>query len=428
MSFRNRQIFLIFILVLIAAGQTSAQRKYNFFYGKVLDQVTNNGIPDVNIYFEGSRKGTISNNKGDFSFYIDTLPMIMVVSHIGYETKKLLLDKTSFSLIVYLQPKIQQLEEIVISGKSNYETVFRDQYLNVIDYEVDTGNIFVLINDLRSARSAVICKDFKGDTVAWNKILTINPKKLFKDCLGNIHVLTGDSAFQVFRDSKRLMLIYPVALKKFNDVLVNCVCSTRDMLFIRKLEKNGQTVSYYKVDRITNQRQILTAIEDSLKTKMLRRNPRDNDLLMQSVQPIGREDFVDWSYVHKILYRPISTALCKIGDFICIFNTVAGTIEFYKIDGSYAFKLQLLIKNIKEGNWSKDIYIDEGKSKVYTTFIQNGYYFLYTVDLNTGELKKVLSIAHLYPEKLQIHDGYVYYLYHEAGSGDNKELFRHSIF
>jgi hypothetical protein len=200
------------------------------------------------------------------------------------------------------------------------------------------------------------------------------------------------------------------------------------MLFIRKFEKNGQTVSYYKVDRKTNQRQMLTAIEDSLKTKMLRRNPHDNDLLMQSVQPAGRDDFVDWSYVHKILYRPISTVLCKIGDFICIFNTVDRTIEFYKMDGSYAFKLLLMIKKIKEGNWSKDIYIDEEKSKVYTTFIQNGYNFLYTVDLNTGELKKVLSIAHLYPEKLQIHDGYVYYLYHEAGSGDNKELFRHSIF
>lgn len=425
---RWEQLIPVFFVILFTVSQASAQRKYNFFYGKVLDQVTNYGIPDVNIYFEGSRKGAISNNKGDFSFYIDTLPLVMVVSHIGYETKRLLLDKTSFSLILYLQPKIQQLEEIVITGKSNYETVFRDQYLNVLDYEVDTGNIFVLINDLRSSRSTVICKNFKGDTVAWNKILTINPKKLFKDCLGNLHILTGDSAFQVYRDLKRLKLIYPVTLKKFNDVLVNCVFSTRDMLFIRKLEENGQTVSYYKIDRKSNQRQMLAAIEDSLKTKMLRRNPHDNDLLMQSRQPLSRDDFVDWSYVHKILYRPISTALCKIGEFICIINTVDRTIEFYKMDGSYAFKLLLMIKKIKEGNWSKDIYIDEEKSKVYTTFLQNGYYFLYTVDLNTGELKKVLSIAHLYPEKLQIHDGYVYYLYHEAGSGDNKELFRHSIF
>lgn len=428
LSDHRKQLILLFLLTFIVSIQTSAQRKYNFFYGKVVDQFTNKEIPDVNIYFEGSVKGASSNNKGDFSFYIDTLPVIMVVSHIGYETKRLLLDKTSFSLTVYLQPKIQQLGEIVISGKSYYETVFRDQYLNVLDYEVDTGNIFILINDLRSSRSEVICKNFKGDTIAWNKIHTINPKKLFKDCLGNLHLLTSDSAYQVFMNLKQLNLIYPVSLKRFNEVLLNCVFSFGDMLFIRKIEGNGQTVSYYKVNRKTNQRQMLTSIEDSLKTKMLRRNPHDNDLLMQPVQPESRNDFVDWSYVHKILYRPISTALCKIGDFICIFNTVDRTIEFYKMDGSYAFKMLLMINKIQDGNWSKNILIDEEKSKVYTTFILNGYYFIYTVDLNTGELRKVLSIAHLWPEKLQIHDGYVYYLYHVAGSGDNKDLFRQSIF
>jgi hypothetical protein len=419
---------IVLFVIFLTAGQAPAQKKYSFFYGKVLDQVTDKGIPDVNIYFEGTRSGTVSNYKGEFSFYIDTLPSMVVISHIGYETKRLFLDKTSFSLIFYLQPKIEQLSEIVISGKNNYETIFRDPYVNVLDYEVDTGTIFLLLNNLKTSGSAIICKNFKGDTIARNKNLTNNPKKLFKDCLGNIHILTGDSAFQTFRDSKRIGLIYPVSIKKFNDILANCVCSTKDILFIRKFEKDGQSVNYYKIDRKTNQKQMLTAIEDSVKTKMLRRNPHDNELMNQPVQPTGRNDFVDWTYVHKILYKPVSSALCKIGDFICIFNTVDRTIEFYKMDGIFAFKLQLMINKIKEGNWSKSIFIDEEKSKVYTTFVQNGYDFLYAIDLNTGELKKVLSIAHLYPEKLEIHDGYVFYLYHEGGSGDNKELFRHSIY
>jgi hypothetical protein len=423
-----QKYLVVLFLIFLTASQASAQRKYNFFYGKVLDQVTSKGIPDANIYFEGYRKGSVSNNKGEFSFYIDTLPLIMVVSHLGYETRKLFLDKTSFSLILYLQPKVEQLREIVISGKTTAETVFHDQYLNVLDYEVDTGNIFVLTDDLRSSKSAIFCKNSTGDTIAWNKDLTIHPKQLFKDCLGNIHILTGDSAFQVFRASRQLLLIYPAGLKKFNEVLGNCVFSTSDMLFIRKFEKTQLAVSYFKVNRKNNQRQMLTVIEDTVKTKLLRNNPHDNALLMQPRQPVSRDDFVDWSYVHKILYRPVSTALCKIGDFICIFNTVEKTIEFYKMDGIYAFKLQLKVNKIKDGSWTKNIYVDEEKSKVYTTFIQNGYYFLYSIDLNTGDLKKVLSITHLYPEKLQIHDGYVYYLFHEGGSGNNKELFRHSVY
>src|ERR1035438_44840 len=105
---------IVLFVIFLTAGQAPAQKKYSFFYGKVLDQVTDKGIPDVNIYFEGTRSGTVSNYKGEFSFYIDTLPSMVVISHIGYETKRLFLDKTSFSLIFYLQPKIEQLSEIVI--------------------------------------------------------------------------------------------------------------------------------------------------------------------------------------------------------------------------------------------------------------------------------------------------------------------------
>ena len=423
-----KYFLFVFLFILLSAGPVSAQRKYSFFYGQVLDQVTGKGIPDVNIRFEGSVKGTSTNSKGEFSFYIDTLPILMVVSHLGYETRNLLLDKTSFSLSIDLQPKIQQLKEIVISASRNAESVFRNQYVNVLDYEIDTGKIFLLITDIRSSRSALICRTPEGDTLAWNNTLTNNPKQLFLDCLGNIHILTADSAYQVFSDAKRLRLIYPVSLKKFNDILRNCVFSTPGFLFIRKLEQNGQTVSYFKVNRSNNQRQMLITIEDSLKTKMLRRNPHDNDLLMQTVQPTGRDDFVNWSYVHKILYRPVSTALCKIGNFICIFNAVEKTLEFYRMDGNYAFKLLIMIHKIDEGSWLKNILVDEERPKVYTTFIRNGYYFLYALDLNTGELKKALSLVHLYPENLQIHDGYVYYLYHEAGSGDNRELFRQPVF
>jgi hypothetical protein len=424
----RHKFLIISSLIFLMAARVPAQHNYNFFYGKILDQATNKGIPDVNIYFEGSVKGAISNDKGDFSFYIDTLPLIMVVSHLGYETKKMLLDKTSFTLTVYLQPKIRQLEEIVVSGKSKVQTVYRDHNYNILDYEVDTNDIYILLDDLRSTGNELICKNFKGDTLAVHRFLTIHPKKLFLDCLGNIHLLTGDSAYQVFLVSNQLRLIYPVSLNRFNEVLTNCVSAAGNMLFIRKIEGNGQTVSYYKIDRNTNQRQILTAIEDSLKTKMLRRNPHDNALMNEAVQPDNRDDFVDWSYVHKILYRPVSTALCKIGDFICIFNSVERTLEFYRMDGSYAFKLLLMISKIHEGTWSKEIFIDEEKSKLYTTFIQNGYYFLYFIDLNTGELKRVLALVHVYPEKLRVYNGFIYYLYHEAGSGDNKELFRHSVY
>jgi hypothetical protein len=422
-----RTIMMALILFTLASTPIAAQQHYFFFYGKVVDPSGNRGIADANITFEGSGKGASTDRKGEFSFYIDTIPRIMIISHLGYETKRVLIDKTSFSLIIYLEPKVQQLREVLVTAKSNPEPFFQDVHYNVFDYETDSSCVYLLVSDIRNSMTSLICKNFKGDTLAWSVMNGLNTKKLFKDCLGNIHVLTGDSAYQVFREKSNLLLIYPTPMKRFREVLMNCVLSTAEDLYMKKADKTGQSVSYYKIDRKSSERTMLTLVEDSLKKKMLRLNTHDYDLLMQSTQPLGRQDFVDWSYVHKILYRPVSTALTRIGDFICIFNTADKTIEFYRPDGSYAYKLLLMTGKVKDGTWSKEIFTDETRSQVFTTFMKNGYCTLYRIDLNTGELVLRLHVEHLYPEKITMQNGFVFYLYHVGGSGDNRELYRESF-
>ncbi len=415
--------FIVFISCLI--GSADAQQRFHFYYGKVIDQVSGKAIPDANIAFKGSKKGTSTDSKGDFSFYMDVIPIIMVVSHLGYETKKVYLDKTSFSLVVYLQPASVLLNEVVVTGKSEVEPVFREEHFNVLDFKVDTMNIYVLVSDNRNYQEKVICLNLSGDTMAVSEDLDVSPSGLFRDCLGNLHALTDDSAYQVFGESHRLSLIYPVSRRKFREVLENCVLATPKDLYFKKPDRTGQSVSYARIDRKTSEKQMLTTIEDSLKNKMLRRNSRDLELLLRSEIPSSRQDFVDWSYVHKVLYKPMSTYLCKIGDFICVVNASDMTIEFYNMDGNYASKLFLQIRETGgEGSWTKEIYIDESDEKVYTSFLKNGFSSIYRIDLNTGELKRKTRLFHPFPEKTQIERGYVFYLYHSAGSGENRSLYR----
>lgn len=417
---------MIFTLLMCSFFSSISQTHYHFFYGKVLDQISHHGIPDANITFDHSIKGTVAGNNGEFSFYMDTLPLLMIISHIGYETKKVLLDKTSYSLIIFLQQKTEQLPEIVVTAKSGYESFYKQHYFNILDYEIDSASVYILITDLRTLKSIMLCMNILGDTLARSDDLE-HPRSLFKDCLGNIHLLTPDSSYQVYRDKRALKLLYPVSLKKFREVLMNCVLSTDDALFIKKAGQNNQTVSYIKVTRKGNQQAMLSTIQDSLKSKMLRRNARDNALLNQPTQPTGREDFVDWSYVHKILYRPVSTALYRFGDFICIFNTTDATIEYYDLTGTYAYKLKIMVSNMNEGSWTKEIFSDLSTSKVYTTFNNDGYLHVYRIDMNTGEVRNVFTLEHLFPEKLKFFKGYLFYLFHTPGSGNNRELYRQRL-
>jgi hypothetical protein len=420
-TFHNFRIFLSMILFTTIA--TIVHGQYHFFYGKVLDAGTKTGMSNVNLSITGSRVGTVTDKKGAFSFFIDSIPATLVVSCVGYETKTILLDETSFSLTLYLKHEITELQEVEIKARV-HEAFFKDVHFAVLDYEIDSNMVYLLIFRQNVTNAELICKNIYGDTIAKSIPFFFKPVRLFKDCLGILHVLSHDSGFQVFRQEKQLHLIHPVNLKKFNDVLENCVAATPEILFFQKSMDRGLSVEYYGLNRKSFSKQIISQVRDEKKMKMIRRNSDDAALLMATSHPDSRDDFVTWNYIHKILYRPIKTALYQIGLFICIFNTPERQMEFYDQAGNYSYKLALKIDKINDGRWTNDIIIDERSEKVYTTFVSNGQYSLYQIDLNSGMLKKRLTLFHYYPEKVRVYNDFVYYLYDVSGDPDNKMLYR----
>jgi hypothetical protein len=186
---------------------------------------------------------------------------------------------------------------------------------------------------------------------------------------------------------------------------------------------------------------------DEQKAKMLRRNPEDawsliinhpdyfdqlNDANRE--QMISREElkgsrnqFNEWNFTQKILYRPIKTTLLKIGNYICIFNIPAKELEFFDMDGNFSYKLKINTDVIREGRWSGDIFLDEDQCKVYTTFLKSSGTGLYRIDLNTGDLHRRLTLIHPYPQKLKIYKDKAYYMYDVLGDPDNKTLYRQGL-
>jgi len=418
------RLFITGLLFIISAN-VYAQKHYNFFYGTVLDEEKRAGISYVNFSFIGSHLGAVSDKKGEFSFFIDTLPVTMLVSHIGYVTKKIFLDTTSYSLTIYLAPLVTLLKEVEIKA-SVHEAFFKDDQYAIKDYEIDSGYVYLLIYRYQLSHMELVCKNLEGDTIARTNILPYSPKGLIKDCLGFLHVFNRDSIFQIYREEGNIFLIHGESMEKYEKILSNCLASTYDVLYFKKQTDLGMGIEYYGINRISRERQVLSTVRDEKKAKMLRRNPQDASLLLSGI-PEGRETFVEWNWVHKILYRPLGSALYKIGKFICIFNIPDKQIEFYDQKGAYSYKLALQTEFHPDGRWSNEIFVDEVRSKAYTALIKNGYYMLFEINLNTGELKKALSIFHPYPEKIRIYKGYIYYLYDLPGTADNKMLFRQRL-
>ena len=78
--------FLFLPLVLLALflswKPVDGQIHYRFYYGKVFMSDSRGPLANVNISFEGSKLWSVTDQKGAFSFYIDTIPIFMIVSHI----------------------------------------------------------------------------------------------------------------------------------------------------------------------------------------------------------------------------------------------------------------------------------------------------------------------------------------------------------
>jgi hypothetical protein len=447
--FVKSSTFLPFLLLAFClSGKPAAgQVHYRFFYGKVLISDSREPLANVNISFEGSKMGSVSDGKGAFSFYIDTIPIIMIVSHIGFKTKRILLDGTSNSMTLYMDKEVRELQEVVIKA-NKIEPYFKDGRYTIRDYEIDSGLVYLLLYRNRVSREELICRNLEGDTIARTGILSFTPISLYKDCLGYLQIVGEDSVFHVYRNDKVLKLIQGVSAVKFNEIMVNCVASTSQVMFFKKMINLGQGVQYYGIDRLSRKRHELTQVLDEKKATMLRRNPEDAWALMRA-QPdyfsqstnlernepdiskgeldSGRKGFEEWNFTSKILYRPLKTALYKVDKFICIFNIPNRQLEFFDTTGNYSYKLKINVEQIKDGRWSGDIFLDESQSKIYTTFLKSTGTGLYRIDLNTGELHKTLILIHPFPQKIRIYKSQVYYLYGDPGDQENKTLYRQDL-
>jgi hypothetical protein len=104
--------------------------------GTILDQKTHEAIYSASIYFNGTFVGVLSDKDGKFVIDISKYPsMPLTISALGYFTSTLENYPKDKPLLVYLTPKLFEIEEVVVKSKSRkFErredlTIFRNEFL-----------------------------------------------------------------------------------------------------------------------------------------------------------------------------------------------------------------------------------------------------------------------------------------------------------
>lgn len=101
---------IIALIIIIAPFNLFSQ-----INGVVIDKETGDPIEFSNIWIENEFIGTTSDFKGNFEFHDSLFNRNVIVSAIGYETKKFQLNKTSS--IISLTPKSYEIQEVIVKPK-----------------------------------------------------------------------------------------------------------------------------------------------------------------------------------------------------------------------------------------------------------------------------------------------------------------------
>ncbi|MDH5476471.1 MAG: DUF5686 and carboxypeptidase regulatory-like domain-containing protein [Cyclobacteriaceae bacterium] len=112
----NRIVFF-FLLIL----PHTLQSQTISIIGHVEEKDLNEPIPFAHVFFKGTQQGTTTDSNGDFSLKIKNgvLPSdTLVVSSLGYETKRILVDVTT-KLNIYLVPDLVMIDEVVVISGEN---------------------------------------------------------------------------------------------------------------------------------------------------------------------------------------------------------------------------------------------------------------------------------------------------------------------
>ena len=143
-------------LVLAPAARAQEAASAKTLRGTVRAADTDASLPSVNIFVEGTRRGTITNREGRYRLQIDALPATVVFQYVGYEKARLrVTEGTPAEQDVTLASATAELEGVTVraereSGADIMRRVIaskQERRRRLRTFKADAYNRFVVRND-----------------------------------------------------------------------------------------------------------------------------------------------------------------------------------------------------------------------------------------------------------------------------------------
>jgi len=133
-------------------------------------------------------------------------------------------------------------------------------------------------------------------------------------------------------------------------------------------------------------------------------------------------------FQHNIWFKPVYAPLFVVGDTMLVFDHASARMWKFTRDFKEAGRAPLPYLSKVEGrDWSGRIIQDRKTSALYAVFQRNGYQWLRVIDPMTGLLGPRTRLTYRYPERTQVFNGSVYYVYRPFESLQKRSIYREKV-
>lgn len=415
---------LVWILFFVILGNTvSAQN--NIIKGKIIASDSGRPIAGVNILLQQTmdknKVGEITDERGLFTMSISTIPFELVISHIGYETKKILFKSVPDSLLVFsLTSKTHFINEAVVTSKKEAKVLSDIKKYSVQDFEIIAQKILMLEfhGTFKSRRLSLLNLEGKRqDLVVLKKIKGI--ESLYKGCDDVVYLLTTDYAYPIIVEENKIKILDVLPLKTFDYFIKSCKIKDQQNLYYVIKEYNGLMNSIKKLEGSTSEMKTIRILLDELLIESYSLDPKrqsnyaDRNAILNNdwvenrrLRGLQAESHFLYSTFYKPKY-PIHIFMNQ--EELVLLNHPEHKIEMYKFD---QLNREINIDYPLDKKWLKKIMQDEKTQQIYGVFDCKGGTEIKALDLESGAVEKVKKInAYSYHlKKIRVFDDKIFYL------------------
>ena len=444
-------IFLFCVCVTSVHGQVIT--------GLILD--SNTGSPISSAHIAYADQITYSNNKGEFLIRVYSLEGHLRISHVSYKDHNQILGISDFEnaiceLRIELQPKVIDIEEIVISENYAPDVVFSHKIKHVSDFRFKEDHLIVLTYNkekLFKSQDNIGSNIFKGATIYLADLdhvvldsleLGFGQYWLSVDFRDNVILHEGNQKYYIMVSEQKLDLVQLNA-DFYNSFLKVTADSLGENYYYSTFSEDFPAFDYYSFNSRKKTYNLLHQTNDELGLELLRSEYKYLDGAHKvEAMHLARELDIDKEVVAAYmtgfsesqyfneLYAPLYTRANEVLIFdhndhmLHIYNSSDKLISKVHID--YHLKRGLYDRFLPNKKWGGKLFWDKENKMVFTSFEEDGYTYISEIDLKTGTTLKVQKLFHRYIDKLQINGGNVFYVFRPFESSQKKYLYQEEIY